>query len=426
MKKAVFAFCMALLLVLAGCGKGSKQLPPESPSQTGGENGQIPSESPIQTGGGNEQIPPETTPDTGEASPDTAPEDEQDPAVITPAPAKLTVTDLKDFLDALDLSGASLTYRNEREEASCPAGAAIRAERYVEEIKSLAFEAFSLPVRWKESDAFFVRLEAPGGTLVAPQSADGDNRLVRLTTDKGEGWFILPYEQDEYRFYWQIYSLFFSWFEEAKAAFLYSGEGTPLTPAELVFFREYTAASWEEYDAKWDMYFIQATEISCFFTSHYSDPRDLDLNAFLAYCPGRRTLEIGNEEDEEEWLLVYKVSLRSGEEIPFKTLGELPVPVHSYRREDINAILMKYAGVTLEDMSTDWTEKALYVPETDCFYTFTSDFGPGTFVPCYGEKNGDIVTLWSSPYYGFDASRLTLQKSGEGWRIVSHEVAADW
>jgi len=54
MKKAVFAFCMALLLVLAGCGKGSKQLPPESPSQTGGENGQIPSESPIQTGGGNE------------------------------------------------------------------------------------------------------------------------------------------------------------------------------------------------------------------------------------------------------------------------------------------------------------------------------------------------------------------------------------
>jgi hypothetical protein len=77
-------------------------------------------------------------------------------------------------------------------------------------------------------------------------------------------------------------------------------------------------------------------------------------------------------------------------------------------------------------MHTDWTSEAQYVPETDSFYTFTSDFGPGRFIPCYGEKNGDIVTLWAAPdNYDDTANMLTLQKSGENWRILSHE-AVNW
>jgi hypothetical protein len=432
MKKTVIAFCIALLLIVTGCGRSSEQVPPAPPPLNGGGNGQTPAESPPQTGGGDEQVPPESTPDTGEVSPPgVTPEDEQGSAFITPAPAQLTVSDLKDFFDSLDLGGATLTYRNkyrnEREEAACPAGAALRAERYIEEMKSFAFEEYTLPVRWDEKDDFVMRLTTPEATLIAPERADGDNRLICLKTGSGKGWFILPYEQDEYKHYWQIYSILFSWFEEAMAAHLHKGEGTPLTAAELDSFREYTAPVREEYDAESGMYFIQATEISCFFTSDYSDPRDLNLDAFIAYCPGGYTLEIGNEEDEAEWRLVQQEgNRRSGEETPFVTLGELPVPCHRYRREDINAILMKYAGITMEDMNTDWTEKALYVPETDSFYTFTSDFGPGTCVPCYGEKTGDVVTLWSSPYYGFGSSKLTLQKYGEGWRILSHETAPDW
>ena len=77
----------------------------------------------------------------------------------------------------------------------------------------------------------------------------------------------------------------------------------------------------------------------------------------------------------------------------------------------------------MEEMHTDWLTEALYIPETDCFYTFTSDFGPGTFYPRYGEKNGDIVTLWAAPA-GYDGSTrmLTLQKSGENWHILSHNT----
>ena len=87
----------------------------------------------------------------------------------------------------------------------------------------------------------------------------------------------------------------------------------------------------------------------------------------------------------------------------------------------ITEILTKYAGITVEEMHTDWLKDALYIPETDCFYTFSSDFGPGTFLSCYGEKDGDIVTLWESPSAeSGDADMLVLQKNGENWQILSH------
>ena len=82
---------------------------------------------------------------------------------------------------------------------------------------------------------------------------------------------------------------------------------------------------------------------------------------------------------------------------------------------------MRYAGITVEEMHTNWLEEAFYIPETDCFYTFSSDFGPGTFIPCYGERNGDIVTLWEAPGAESGVSdMLVLQKNGENWHILSH------
>ena len=77
-------------------------------------------------------------------------------------------------------------------------------------------------------------------------------------------------------------------------------------------------------------------------------------------------------------------------------------------------------------MHTDWKEEAFYIPETDCFYTFTSDYGPGTFIPCYGERDGDTVTLWEAPdiYDENIADALTLQESGDTWHILSHQAAS--
>ena len=96
-------------------------------------------------------------------------------------------------------------------------------------------------------------------------------------------------------------------------------------------------------------------------------------------------------------------------------LQELPVPVHRYRVADINAALMQYAGVTLDDMSTDWRNdgRMLYLPEYDSFYNFTSDFGPCMFVPERGEHLGSVVRL-----YGNHAA---LQVSGtpDDFRIMS-------
>ena len=87
---------------------------------------------------------------------------------------------------------------------------------------------------------------------------------------------------------------------------------------------------------------------------------------------------------------------------------------------------MKYAGITVEEMHTNWIEEAFYISETDCFYTFSSDFGPGSFIPCYGEKDGDIVTLWAAPAeYDGSTSMLTLQKSGESWHILSHTTISN-
>lgn len=188
---------------------------------------------------------------------------------------------------------------------------------------------------------------------------------------------------------------------------------TPLTAEELAWFQDYTAST-QECQGEDGHTYIAATEISCFFTSQYADPRDMDADAFLDYCPVMETL---GAEDEEEFRLVQKkLDWRGGGDQLF-TLAEMPIPCHRLPRAALNELLTRYAGVTVEEMRADWTAEAFYLPETDCFYTFTSDFGPGSFVPDRGERSGDTVTLWSGERV------LTLEKSGEDWLILSHGVA---
>lgn len=149
----------------------------------------------------------------------------------------------------------------------------------------------------------------------------------------------------------------------------------------------------------------------------------MTASEFLWYCPGP-----GGQEpvDENEFRYVQtKLDWRSGDDDHLFTLDELPVPCHRLPRSYINKILANYAGITVEEMHTDWLEESFYIPETDCFYTFTSDFGPGTFALCYGEKNGDIVTLWENfNWYDENSDVLTLQKRGEIWQVLSHQPAA--
>jgi len=406
MKKATVALCVVLLLFIIGCGKGFHM--PESTDFAEADE-QLELEPATDASMEHDEVPPESPTDSDI-------EDKQTHIESTPTPVPLYLSDLRDSLNALDLTEASLTYHGQTEE-TYPALAALRAERYFEEIKAYDLWGFPPPGDWKGNDEYF-QLRTPEVVMTSPI---GDHRyrcVLHLKTEKGEGWFILP--ESGYGLYdrW-IYSIFKSWFTEAKAASLHGGAGTPLTAAELDYFREYTTPAWAAPAEEWI--------ICSFFTSHYSDPRDMDAESFLAYCTAGRKLKEGDEEDEAEWQLVAQELRRRGGEYPLNhTLNDLDVPCRRLPRAEINEILMKYVGITVEEMRTDWTKEELYVPETDCFYVFTSDFGPGKFEPAYGEKNGDIVTLWTGPdETDLSARMMKLQKDGEIWRILSHE-AVDW
>ena len=351
------------------------------------------------------------------------PSDERAPHSSEPSsePAALDVSDLHDILASVDVAEADLTYFYEEAEDTRPAGNAIRAKSYLEKLRAFTWESYQPPAEWDGADDYRCQLTIPGATLTAFQTGYADARPLHVQTDRGEGWFILPTVTEPAEQYsWMLCDAFGQWYEESLAAALYGGAAAPLTAEELDWFESYTESTDTHYDKAWGCFVGGATPISCFFTSRYSDPRDMAAGEFLYYCPDQGILEAG---DEAEFRMVQKkMDWRIGDDNHLASLEEIPVPCHRLPRSYINEILTKYAGITVEEMHTDWLEEALYIPETDCFYTFTSDFGPGMFLPRYGEKNGDIVILWEAPSENSD--KLVLQKSGGAWHILSHCSAA--
>ena len=60
----------------------------------------------------------------------------------------------------------------------------------------------------------------------------------------------------------------------------------PLTEAQIEEFKELFASTADVTDETTGEYrYTTSTPVSCFFTSHYDDPRDIDLAEFLRYCP---------------------------------------------------------------------------------------------------------------------------------------------
>ena len=339
-------------------------------------------------------------------------------------PAAFDVSDLHDLLASVDLSAADLTCFREGAEETFPANNAIRAKSYLEELGAFTWECYQPPAEADNLDDYRYQLTAPGATFTAFQSGYADARPLHVETEEGEGWFVLPMVTGPVEQYsWMLYDTFEQWYGEAQTASLYSGAGIPLTAEELNWFESYTESTWTRYDEAWGGFTGGATPISCFFTSQYNDPRDMTAGEFLYYCPDQGVLETG---DEAEFRIVQeKLDWRIGEDNHLATIAEMPVPCHRLPRGYINEILTEYAGITVEEMHTDWLKEAFYIPETDCFYTFSSDFGPGTFTPRYGEKNDGIVTLWEAPSGESGLSdMLVLQKNGENWQILSHCPAA--
>lgn len=158
---------------------------------------------------------------------------------------------------------------------------------------------------------------------------------------------------------------------------------------------------------------VYSTEISCFFTSFYSDPSQIDLREFLLYCPIDTILE---DSDAEEFQAVMAADGNAhGGVLP----SDYVVPVHRYRKADVSALLKKYADITVDELAN--TENALYLEEYDSFYNFTSDFGPGYFQCVGGEIQGDTIRLWSEVDEEGSRSVLTIREVDGKYFIQAFE-----
>jgi hypothetical protein len=184
-------------------------------------------------------------------------------------------------------------------------------------------------------------------------------------------------------------------------------EVTPLTAAEV-----------EQYNMTFEPLFIDEkgdqhlNPISHFFTSYYDRPEDIDLVNFLWYFPSDGLV---TDKTEFEALKAHESWVFSHE----ATLDSMPVPIHRIPAAAVNEALIKHAGITLNDLSGVGTEKLIYLKQYDAYYTYTSDFGPGFFVCTRGERQGDIVHLYS------DEAVLILKLEGDSFRIVSHQKTGE-
>lgn len=190
--------------------------------------------------------------------------------------------------------------------------------------------------------------------------------------------------------------------------------GTPLTAEELAQVSE----AFNCYEHPSD----RARELGCFFTSSYEDVTELDFQAFLQYYFVESSeLEDG---DAEEFQVLAALPGFPWDAEDLERWGNvpsgLPVPVHRISKAAVDRTLETYAGITTTDLNN--TDGILYLSDYDSYYNFTSDYGPGSFQPAEGARDGDTVRLRSAPVWGDGGEviqELTLREEDGRWLIRS-------
>ena len=157
----------------------------------------------------------------------------------------------------------------------------------------------------------------------------------------------------------------------------------------------------------------EVNPVSAFFTSYYERPEELNFEEFLRYLPGSEWVADNADTPEFQALTAHPLW-------PFD--GDLvPTPIHRYSRQSVDGVLEKYAGITTAELSGVGMDTVIYLEEYDAWYNFTSDYGPGMFIPAYGLREGSTITLWELPSgNGTPGDVLTLEEAGDGFRILSH------
>jgi len=147
--------------------------------------------------------------------------------------------------------------------------------------------------------------------------------------------------------------------------------------------------------------------LSCFFTSWYSSPEQLDIAEFLRYCP-----LAGGHVTEEEFDALKALENWRADDV--EDLEDFNLPIHKYPASAVEATLQKYMGISLQEL--DFVD-AIYLEEYDAFYNTTSDFAAGTFICRFGIMEGDEVRLYSDATY--PTTCLTLRKLEDRYVIES-------
>lgn len=183
-----------------------------------------------------------------------------------------------------------------------------------------------------------------------------------------------------------------------------------LTQEEVAAVNEAFSSTRQEGNTVW------STPVSGFFTSYYDDVTRLDFADFLRYFPDDGVLE---DADQEEFAALAALPgfpwNNESTTVERNLPSDLPVPVHRITRASVDAALERYAGITSADLAD--TSGVPYLEDYDAWYTFTSDFGPGSFVCAGGQVDGDTALLWSADREDGYRTELTLEKDGEAWHI---------
>ncbi len=142
-----------------------------------------------------------------------------------------------------------------------------------------------------------------------------------------------------------------------------------------------------------------------FFTSYYARPQDMDLGEFVYYM--ERESMIAPEDTEEIQDLEDH-----GFTLPMSTDGTFPVPIGRIPYTSVETLLNQYMNVSLSDMLLYGDAIRSY--DYQCFYSYASDFGIGTFACTSGDISGDTVRLYDQH------QTLTLQQVEGQWYLVSY------
>ncbi|MGI5962164.1 MAG: M56 family metallopeptidase [Lawsonibacter sp.] len=157
--------------------------------------------------------------------------------------------------------------------------------------------------------------------------------------------------------------------------------------------------------------------VSAFFTSYYQKPEELNFEEFLQYFPDDGL--VPDDPDNPEFQALTNHPLW-----PYQDYQEgdfIPTPIHRYTRENVDSVLERYAGITTQELVGNISDTSIYLKEYDAWYNFTSDYGPGTFYPAYGLREGNVVRLWEQAHGNeTPGDVLTLEETEDGFRILSH------